>query len=200
MTNLWNKLKSDKAYVLGFLVPSYYVLLFFLAVILFYGLRSWINQDKWQTLVHEQYRFSVDYPANWKYRTFGERGYKNLHDLKVTINSLSLGPFGPSRALWVYWVSLDNPTLTQASEWGLTKLPQHEGTISNLQETYIGTEPYPALVRTFHYTNNSQIRIHYYVVRDNGAYLLEFYLKDRNDEAAAAPIFEQMLASFYMFD
>lgn len=196
-----NRVKSEKAFVFGFLVPLHYVLLFLVMIAVFYGLRSWINRDKWHTLVHEQYNFSIDYPANWKHNVYGERGSKNLHDLKAQIYTNSFGFLGPnSKAVWVYWLPMEKPTLEQAAERGLEKLTQSEIAISDLQETKIGTNNYAALTRTFQYTDSSEMSIYYYVIDDNGAYLLEFYLRNEADEEAAMPVFDQMLSSFHIIN
>ena len=161
LTHLINRIKSEKAYIFGIPVPLHYVLLVLLIAVVFYGIRSWANQDNWETLVHEQYGLLVDYPSNWTHSTYGERGSKNLLDLKVKISTNTVGFFGPvSKRLGIYWVSMEDPTLEKAAEWGLDNLPPYSGTLSDLQETHIGEGNYPAFTRTFHYDNRSAIMIY----------------------------------------
>jgi hypothetical protein len=204
-TRLINKIKSKEACIFGIPVPLHLVLPFLLFAAVLYGSRSWINRDDWKTLVHEQYSFSIDYPANWGYELFGERGNKGVQHVKAIATSFPFGPIGPSKAFQAHWIAIDNPTLTQAAEWGLDILPPYggdpyKGTLSSLQETQVGIDHYPALTRTFQYADSSAIEIYYYVVRENGAYSLEFYLKNEDDLGEAKSIFNQMLLSFRMLD
>ena len=200
-THLIKRIKAEKAYIFGIPVPLHYVLLVLLIAVVFYGIRSWANQDNWETLVHEQYGFLVDYPSNWTYLTYGDSGSKNLLDLKAKISTNSVGFLGPiSKRLGIYWVSMEDTTLEKAAEWGLDNLPPYSGTLSDLQETQIGEGNYPAVTRTFHYDNRSAMMIYYYVTRENGAYTLEFYLKDEDDIDEVAPVFNQILASFQILE
>jgi hypothetical protein len=160
-------------------------------------MKIWINRDKWQTLISEPYGFSINYPANWDSKTFGERGYKNLRDLKVIVNN-RIVEFLPKDALWVHWKTMEEPTLTQTAAWGLEKLEQSNGIISELQEVQIGVENYPALTRTVQYADSPKVRIHYYVISTQGAIILEFYAKSYNAETEA--VFNQMIASFRLLD
>ena len=91
LTYLVDRLKSEKAYIFGVSVPLYYVLLFLMIFGVFYGLRSWMNRDKWVTLVHEQYNFSVDYPVNWTQNTFGERGSKTCMTRRLIFGQMYSG-------------------------------------------------------------------------------------------------------------
>ncbi len=195
-----DKLKSEKAYILGIPISMHYFLLFVLVGVILYGVRNWVNQDKWNTLVHEQYQFTVDYPANWTQNTFGERGSHNLLDQKAHMWTNILGFLGPtSKGLRVYWTQMEGATLSQAAEWGLEKSTQRYGPFSELQEIQVG-DNYPALTRTFQPTNNSQIRIHYYIVRNDNIYLLEFYLRNKNKRDDATLTFNHMLSSFLITD
>lgn len=205
---MFNRIKAEKIYILDIPVPLHYVLLIFLAGAVLYGWNRWRNRDKWTTLVHEQYSFSVDYPANWMRHVYGEGGSKNQHDLRAQTYTNLVGPLGPvSKSLRVYWTLMEGPTLAQAAEWGMEKLlppsPYDKGVVSDLEETTVGAGNYPALTRTFayddstyEYAGSSPIRIHYYVVHDNDVYLLDFYLSNANNMDEAAPIIEHMLASF----
>lgn len=196
-----NRLKFEKAYILGVSVPLHYFLLFVLVSVVLYGLRSWVYRDKWNTLAHEQYGFVIDYPANWQDGIYGERGLKNAHDLKAQFYTHILGFLGPtSKALRVYWTPMEGATLAQAVEWGLEKSMKRQGSFSDLQETWIGANNYPALTRTFEFTDSSSMYIQYYVVHGNSAYLLEFYLLNKNDADEAARIFSHMLSSFQIVD
>ena len=198
--NFARKLYAQKVFVVGIPVPLSYVLLFILGIITLNSIRAWANRDKWSTLTHNQYGFSIDHPANWLYETFGDRGSKNLHELKASINTRPLGPLGPNKALWIHWVPMENPTLEKAVDWGVEKFSRYEGTVSDLEEATIGAENYPAWKRSFQYAHSSAKRIHYYVVNERGAFILEFYLRDEKLEADTKPVFDRMLASFQMFE
>lgn len=200
MNTIGKDLKSRKVKIIGILVPVPYALLIFIGIITLYSVGFWINQDRQQTLISDSYGFSINYPANWKLRTFGERGSKNLHDLKATISNLWLGflPSSPKDALWVHWLSAEDMTLTQTAAWGFEKFEQRNGSVSELKEIRIGVGEYPALTRTFQYASSSKVRIHYYVISDQGAIILEFYAKSYDTETEA--VFNQMLSTFRIID
>lgn len=199
-THLINRIKSEKAYIFGIPTPLHYVLLVLLIAGVFYGMRSWITQDNWKTLVHEKYGFSINYPANWGHEIYGERGRKGVQNVKAVATSFPFGPVGPKMGFTVHWIAMDVPSLERAAEWGLNILPPYGGTLSDLQETKVGLGHYPALTRSFYYDGSSAMEVHYYVIRENGAYTLEFYLKNENDIDEMEPVFNQILASFKMLD
>lgn len=200
LTHIINKIKSEKAYFFGIPVPLHYILLVLLIIVIFYGIRSWTNQDKWGTLVHEPYGFSVDYPANWGHELYGERGEKGVQNVKAIATSFPFGPVGPKMGFTVHWLAMDDPSLEKAAKWGVDILPPYSGTLSDLQETVVGIGHYPALTRNFYYDDSSAMEAYYYVIRENGTYILEFYLKDEDDIDEVRPVFNHMLASFKMLD
>ena len=205
-TRSTNRIISEKAYIFGIPIPLYLVLIFFVVVLIVNGLHNWINQDNWKELVYEQYGFSISHPANWGHDTFGERGKKGVHHVKALATSFSFGPLGPSSALKMHWISMDEPTLAKAAEWGLDILPPYgggtpyEGTLTDLQETKIGIDNYDSLTRTFRYADSPAVKVYYYIIRENGAYSIELYLKNENDMEEMQPVFNQILASFRMLD
>lgn len=194
------KIHAQKVFVVSIPVSLSYVLLLVLSILILSALYTWINRDNWSTLIHNQYGFSVDYPTNWVHETFGERGSKNLHELKATMSTRPIGPFGPSEALWIYWVPMDNPSLDQLDDWGTEQIVKYAVEFSDLEKTTIGLNNYPALKRSFWYKNSSEMVTHYYVINEKGGFMLEFYLRNRKNELDAKPVFTQMLTSFYMFD
>lgn len=198
--NFVRKTHAQKVFVVGIPVPLSYILLCIFSIVALNSVRAWMNQDKWSTLTHNQYGFSIDYPTNWIHETFGERGSKNLHELKASINTRPLGPLGPNEALWIHWMPMENPTLEEVAAWGMEKLSHREGTVSDLEEVQIGRDNYPALKRSFQYANSPAKRIHYYVVNEKGAFILEFYLRNEKLAADTEPIFDEMLDSFQLFE
>ena len=198
--NFAKKLHTKKVFVVGIPVPLSYVLLLILGIIALNSIRTWANRDKWSTLTHNQYGFSIDYPANWLHETFRERGSKNLHELKATISTRPMGPFGPSKALWIYWIPMDDPSLDKLDAWGTEQLVKYAGEFSDPEKTVIGSGNYPALKRSFLYENGSEMVTHYYVVNGKGGFMLEVYLRNRKDEIDAKPVFDEMLTSFSMFE
>ncbi len=194
-----DKLKSNNASIFGILVPMHYFLLIVFIGIVLYGLISWVNRDKWDTLVHEQYGFAIDYPANWVHNTYGESGSKNLHDMKAQAytNPWSFLITTP-KALQVYRAPIKDITLSQAAQWDWDISTKRNGTVSDLKETQIGSDNYPALSRTIQHSYNSQMYVQYFVVHNESAYLLEFFLGNKNDMEEATPIFSQMLSSFHI--
>lgn len=201
LTYLIDKLKSEKAYIYGVPIPLPYVLLFLIVLGIFYGLRSWMNRDEWVTLVHEQYSFSIDYPANWQHKTYRELGNKRLVDQKAQVWVNSLGFLGPtSRALRIYWTNMENPTIEQLREWGLEKFVQPINPIFMQEANQIGIDNAPVLVNMVEKVNSSEFYIQYFVIHGNEVYLLEFYLSNENDKDEAMPIFNRMLASFNILE
>jgi len=202
LTYLIDKLKSEKAYIYGVPIPINYILLFLIVWGILYGLRSWMNRDEMETLVHEQYSFSIDYPVNWHHNLYGERGSKNLYDQKAEVATNVLGFLGPTnRALSIYWTTMEEPTAEQLSEWGLETFPQHMDIIlASQEEIQIGADTYPALLNTLQKANSSETYMQYFVLHGNEVYLLEFYLRNKNDKDEAMPVINRMLASFNILE
>lgn len=200
LRHLIDRLKSEKASVFGFQIPLPYFLLFVFVFAVLYGTNYRINQDKWNTLLHEQYDFSIEYPANWNHNTYGINGVKNKHDQKAQIYTNEFGLFGLSMAVRIYWVQMDEATPEKIALWGREQITHPKGIFSDFEETHIGVANYPALTRTFHYADNSQMTVQYFVNHKNSVYLLEYILRNENDLNEAKPVFERMLSSFEIID
>ncbi len=83
-----------------------------LAVILFYLARP---RADWETITHEQYGFSFEYPTEWRARKYGEDiSYHGDEELKVL---LSL-PWNDYASIEIRVVPMNNPTLDKAIRWG----------------------------------------------------------------------------------
>ncbi|MAU02124.1 MAG: hypothetical protein CL608_33725 [Anaerolineaceae bacterium] len=189
--------KSQKAYVFGKPVPLHHVLLVLLFAAIWYGVSHWNNRDNWSTLVHEQYNFSIDYPTNWAHATYGVRGNKNLTDEKAHFYTNQIGFLGlVSKALSVNWFKMENPTPEKIYGWDLERHYRSGIIYSDFQEVEAGSGNYPAWTRTVRYATTSQIRIQYFIIRDDNIYLLEFFLRNSANKDEAFPIFDHMLASF----
>jgi len=154
--------------------------------------RQLLLQDQWRTLTHEGYGFSIDYPATWNADRYGSSGYRNLENARADIG-------GIGTSVLIHQQTIDKPTLEDAAEWG-QEIVLHKRNILFLSprtEATVGIENYPALTQTFQEkigleTNTTKV---IYVVTENSAFAIEF-----NDVEKSEPIFEQMLASFRLFD
>jgi hypothetical protein len=84
----------------------------FLAVILFYLARP---RADWETITHEQYGFSFEYPTEWRVSKYGEDiSYHGDEELKVL---LSL-PWNDYASIEIRVVPMNSPTLDKAVRWG----------------------------------------------------------------------------------
>lgn len=45
----------------------------------------------WQTITHEEYNFSIDYPSRWKAITYGENGKRGNEVVKLSVYSTVIG-------------------------------------------------------------------------------------------------------------
>ncbi len=82
----------------------------FLAVIFFYTPRP---KPEWQTVTHEKYGFSFEYPTEWRVRLYGENGYRNQEELKVLLDLRSNDYFNTQ----IRVIPINNPTIEEAILW-----------------------------------------------------------------------------------
>jgi hypothetical protein len=173
--------------------PLILVLLVVVGIVAYQPIKHWWLQDEWRTFTHDQYSFSIDYPASWSVNSYGDYGSRGLDYLRARFSSFFGG------AVSIHQQPMENPELADAVEWGEAVIQHADGhDLSPLSEVRIGQGDYPALTRTYRRGNVlPELRRVFYVVSEDSAFMLEFA---EADQESAAPVFERMLASFHLFD
>lgn len=179
-------------------VPLYVIVIFFVTLIGFLLGRYWLNYGKWHTLVSHQYKYSIDYPANWSSNTYGENGSRGSDYLRA-----GFGDFFTSKGLYIYEQKMDEPSLLKAVEWSQEIIEREGGyQLSELKETVVGQGNYPAMVRTFRARDLIGQQLFYkavYIATNERVFMLEFSAYTRSyDEATVT--FDDMLDSFQLIE
>lgn len=177
-------------------VPVPVILAIVLVIIGSSLIRYWRYQGQWNTLVSEQYGYTLEYPANWFMNVYGDRGSRG----SVYLRS-SFGHFLTSAGVNVHEQPMENRELEQVATWGEEIINRLGGyNWSDLEEVEIGQGNYPALVRT--YTRNDFFGRHlsfkvFYIATEEHAFAFEFSAYAwRYDREIA--LFEHMLNSFQL--
>ncbi|MEZ4513392.1 MAG: hypothetical protein R3C62_16110 [Chloroflexota bacterium] len=193
---LITNLRKQKAHFFGIPIP---LPTFILGVVLIFiagKVFRIANADKWRTFEYPEYRFSIDYPANWTASKQGSAGFRGIKHVRAIIHD---GRFltGKNHSLWVYIVPLEDATLDLLAQWDRENFSSSDKAISkgNLQQLQIGSKNYLADKQEFEYLSESWELTHYYLLTDeNTGIIVEFWSKEPSSESAA--IFTHMLDSF----
>lgn len=189
-------LRKQKAHFFGIPIPlPTFILGAALIFIAWKALRI-ANTDKWRTFEYPEYRFSVEYPANWTASKQGSAGFRGIKHVRAIIND-RLFLTGTSHSLWVYIVPLENASLDMLAQWDRENFSARDKTTSkgDLEQLQIGKKNYLASKQEFEYLSESWKETHYYLItNENSGAILEFWARNPSSDSEA--IFAHMLDSF----
>ena len=147
-----------------------------------------VPRDQWETITHELYGFSLDYPPRWLAETYGESGFKGNKLVKIRINR----GFAGTVFVRVYYQPAIHPTLEDVERWG-----QYAGALRSESATVLSFENtalngHEVTKRTYRSTNTYQ---DVYIARENDMILIQLQAQD-SDFWDFLPTFDEIVASF----
>jgi len=87
-----------------------FVLVWLLAALSVLNLWPSGDQNEFKTITHDQYGFSLQYPARWRATLYGENGLRGNRETKLRITGSGLEAF----SVRVYYQQLEHPTMEDA--------------------------------------------------------------------------------------
>lgn len=84
------KIKVNPLFLKGFIGAVLFLVIWFTVFSFLVKPRRSQDLDGLDSIYHEQYEFSVEYPLRWIARTYGDSGYKGGHDIKMIISNGSI--------------------------------------------------------------------------------------------------------------
>jgi hypothetical protein len=148
---------------------------------------------QWKTVTHEQYGFSVDYPAIWRYQKFGDAGYKGADDLKLMISDSLMGEF----SIQFYYRAAVEPTLDDVVNWAEARLNRFNK-LEEYEDVFLILDTIDGLPR-HRYKFYGSLHEEVYIIRENDMFIIELNIPAHAKEYAYDnyfDYFDQIIASF----
>jgi hypothetical protein len=162
-------------------VPWWLFLIFFGAWLLVFcflsgSWRYFYTAEGWKTITHDQYHFSVEYPAKWATIVHGESGHRGVDEIKLYIYRTYLENF----SIRVYQIDAENPSIEEVADWGENRINRinrnEERAAFILREIKFSDymiDENKALVRR--YGNEGRIYEDVYIARPNDMIIIQLY-------------------------
>lgn len=182
------------------LIPTKFGALIFVYLLYTLIRIGWFYGD-WQTFTSQHHDFSIEYPAHWVKLGEYTNGYKNLDDLAVEFISGDAFLIPTRGLIKIHHRKMPNGALNDIAAWGTDLIESTGGgwSISQLEESNVGLEDYPALIQTYRkyarFRLQTRLITNVYVLSGEDAFIIQLSAPAHRVEEFE-DIFDRVLSSF----
>lgn len=154
---------------------------------------------EWNSIAHELYGFTLDYPAWLEANTYGESGYRGDREAKLIISRSPLA----GTTIEVLWRQRENATLDEVVAWANERREmgeinyQRSGLAPRYQELFLREEDLhgqPIFRRRYRFRESVSEAV--YIARDNDMMIIHLGAEDEDLFKTYLPDFERIVQSF----
>ncbi len=181
-------------------IPVALLFILFWVVVASFMLDFWPEPhsvSKWKTITHGEYNFTIEYPAKWRVRKYGDSGCKGEREVK-----LLLFPNWISNTYVEILVKPTNkPTLSDVVNWSEDRLKLYrynattrgDNSFRELDLREIVLHDQPVMQRVYELKGNKYEEV--YIARSNDMIIIRLQ-SPRNEFPATERIFYKIVESF----